>query len=77
MAEIKVTLSTAAKSEFRLVAFDAGYKRLNASLEEVGDIQAMTHAWIKAGIQARRERIQRESTPAVDMSDVSITGTDD
>ena len=75
MAEIRVVVSTATKAEIRQVAFDAGFKRLNASLVEVGDIQAMLKAYFEAGILALRQK--QQVVPAISMSDVSISGTDE
>ena len=75
MAEIRVVVSTATKAEIRQVAFDAGFKKLNASLVEVGDIQAMLKAYFEAGILALRQK--QQVVPAISMADVSISGTDE
>jgi hypothetical protein len=75
MAEIKVTLTPATKADIRQVAYNAGFRRLNASLVEVGDIQAMLKAYFEAGILALRQK--QQVVPPIDMSDVTISGTDD
>ena len=75
MAEIKITVTPATKADIRQVAFDAGFKRLNASLVEVGDIHAMLKAYCEAGILALRQK--QQVVPPISMADVSITGTDE
>jgi hypothetical protein len=75
MAEIKITVTPATKADIRQVAYNAGFRRLNASLVEVGDIQAMLKAYFEAGILALRQK--QQVIPPIDMSDVSIAGTDD